>query len=257
MKNKIFKNMEWLILLSAILLCIVGFVALYSATQDDDFGYLKKQIIWFAVSIVIMFLVAMVDYEIWVKLSPIFYGISIILLIAVLFTKEINGASSWFNIGNFFSLQPAEFAKVAIILFTTSVIVKIQESGKNEINVFWKLGIIVFTIIAPVFLIILQPDYGTAAAYFVALVLMLFVAGIDKKYIIVSFLVLAVSLPLLYFFVLPEHAKKRIDVFLNPESDPRGAGYNVLQSKIAIGAGELTRNGNFKWKPNSTWVFIS
>ena len=89
--------MEWLILLSAILLCIVGFVALYSATQDDDFGYLKKQIIWFAVSIVIMFLVAMVDYEIWVKLSPIFYGISIILLIAVLFTKEINGASSWFN----------------------------------------------------------------------------------------------------------------------------------------------------------------
>ena len=86
---------------------------------------------------------------------------------------------------------------------------------------------------------------------------MLFVAGIDKKYIIVAFLVLAVSLPLLYFFVLPEHAKKRIDVFLNPESDPRGAGYNVLQSKIAIGAGELTRNGNFKWKPNSTWVFIS
>ena len=246
--------MEWLILLSAILLCIVGFVALYSATQDDDFGYLKKQIIWFAVSIVIMFLVAMVDYEIWVKLSPIFYGISIILLIAVLFTKEINGASSWFNIGNFFSLQPAEFAKVAIILFTTSVIVKIQESGKNE---FWKLGIIVFTIIAPVFLIILQPDYGTAVAYFVALILMLFVAGIDKKYIIVAFLVLAVSLPLLYFFVLPEHAKKRIDVFLNPESDPRGAGYNVLQSKIAIGAGELTRNGNFKWKPNSTWVFIS
>lgn len=256
MKNKIFKNMEWLILISAILLCVVGFFALYSATQNDDFGYLRKQLIWFAISLVIMVFMAMVDYNVWVKLSSIFYGISIVLLVAVLFTKEINGASSWFNIGAF-SLQPAELAKVTVILFTATVIMRIQEKGKDEINVFWKLGIILLTVAIPIFLIILQPDFGTAAAYIVALVVMLFVAGIDKKYIIVAILILAVSLPLIYLFILPDHAKKRIDVFLNPESDPRGSGYNVLQSKIAIGAGELTRNGNFKWKSNTIGLFIS
>ncbi len=242
MKNKIFKNMEWWIFISAILLCIVGFVALYSATQSDNFEDLKKQIIWFAISIVIMIIVIFVDYQVWVRLSPILYGISIILLIAVLFTKAINGASSWFNIGAF-SLQPAEIAKVSVVLFLAATIVKIQEKGKSEINVFWKLGIILLTVAVPVFLILLQPDYGTAAAYLVALVLMLFVAGIDKKYIITAFILVIIAVPLLYFFVLPEHAKARIDVFLDPESDPRGSGYNVIQSKIAIGAGELTGMG--------------
>ena len=90
MKNKIFKNMEWWIFISAILLCIVGFVALYSATQSDNFEDLKKQIIWFAISIVIMIIVIFVDYQVWVRLSPILYGISIILLIAVLFDNVVS-----------------------------------------------------------------------------------------------------------------------------------------------------------------------
>ena len=160
----------------------------------------------------------------------------------MLFTKARNGASSWFKIGAF-TLQPAEIAKVAVILFTSATITKIQEKGKFELNVFWKLIIAIMTVIFPVFLIILQPDYGTAAAYLVSLVLMLYVAGIDKKYIIVAALLVVIALPLAYLFVLPNHAKKRIDVFLNPESDPKGAGYNVLQSKIAIGSGELTGMG--------------
>lgn len=242
MKNKIFKNMEWWILISALLLCIIGMVALYSTTQTDDFGYLKKQIIWLLVSFVIMSAIVFVDYNIWVKLSPIFYGVSIILLIAVLFTRTINGASSWFNIGAF-SLQPAEFAKVSVILFTTAVMTKVQERGKQEINVIWKLGLVLLVVAVPVFFIILQPDFGTAAAYIIALLLMLFVSGIDRKYIISAIVLVVVSIPLIYLFVLPEHAKKRIDVFLNPESDPKGSGYNVIQSKIAIGAGELTGMG--------------
>ena len=242
MKSRIFKNMEWMILISALLLSIVGFVALYSATQSSGFDELKKQVMWFGVSIVIMLVIMLVDYDVWAKLSPVFYGISIILLIAVLFTKARNGASSWFKIGAF-TLQPGELAKVAVILFTSSTIVKVQERGKFEINVFWKLCVTLLTVIFPVFLIILQPDYGTAAAYLVSLVLMLYVSGIDKKYIIVASILVVVALPLAYFFVLPNHAKTRIDIFLNPESDPKGAGYNVLQSKIAIGSGELTGMG--------------
>lgn len=242
MKSRIFKNMEWLILISALLLTGIGFVALYSATQSNGFDELKKQIMWFAISIVIMIVIMIIDYDVWAKLSPLFYGISIILLIVVLFTKARNGASSWFKIGSF-SLQPAELAKVAVILFTSATIAKIQERGKFEINVFWKLCITLATVLFPVFLIILQPDYGTAAAYLVSLVLMLYVSGIDKKYIIIASILVVIALPLLYLFVLPDHAKTRIDIFLNPESDPKGAGYNVLQSKIAIGSGELTGMG--------------
>ena len=242
MKNKIFKNMEWWILISAILLCIVGFVALYSASQQLDLEYLKRQIIWFGISIVIMIITMFINYETLSKLSPFFYGFAILALIAVLFTRSINGANSWFNIG-FFSFQPAEVAKVSVILFLASVMVKIQERGKQEINVFWKLLIVLSVVFVPIFLIILQPDYGTAAAYLIAMILMLFVSGIDRKYIITAILLVIVMVPLLYMFVLPEHAKKRIDVFLNPEADPKGSGYNVIQSKIAIGAGELTGMG--------------
>ena len=140
-------------------------------------------------------------------------------------------------------MQPGELAKVAVILFTASTITKIQEKGKAEINVFWKLCVTLFTVLFPVFLIIMQPDYGTATAYMVSLVLMLYVSGIDKKYIITAIIIVLIALPLAYFFVLPAHAKTRIDIFLNPESDPKGAGYNVLQSKIAIGSGELTGMG--------------
>lgn len=94
-------------------------------------------------------------------------------------------------------------------------------------------------VIVPVLLIVKQPDYGTAMAFMFAVVAILFVAGIKKRYIFTSILLVLIALPLLYFFVLPDHAKTRIDVFLNPESDPRGAGYNILQSKLAIGAGEM------------------
>ena len=237
-----FKNMEWWVLISAVLLSIVGFVALYSATRENDFGYLRKQIIWFVVSIIIMIIVIFIDYNTLLKMSPIFYGISIVLLIAVLFTKKINGASSWFNIG-IFSLQPGEVAKIAVIMFTTWIIVKIQEKDKSEINNFIKLMIVMLTVLVPVGLIVLQPDYGTATAYLVAMILMLFISGINKRYIFTAILGIIIALPLLYFFVLPAHAKTRIDVFLNPESDPKGSGYNVLQSKMAIGAGELTGMG--------------
>lgn len=98
---------------------------------------------------------------------------------------------------------------------------------------------IIAIVLLPIFLIILQPDYGTATAYVFALIFILFAAGIDKRYIIVSITLVVILVPLLYLFVLPEHAKARIDVYLNPESDPRGDGYNIIQSKIAIGAGGL------------------
>ena len=126
------------------------------------------------------------------------------------------------------------------------MISRIQERGREEINRPIKIMTVLAIVGLPVLLIIKQPDYGTAAAFLIATVLMLISAGIDKKYIIVTSIIVVISIPLLYNFVLPEHAKKRIDIFLNPESDPRGSGYNIIQSKLAIGAGGLTGMGILK-----------
>lgn len=245
MRNKILKNIEWGILICAILLTVIGLVALFSATQNSGYEEFKKQIIWIGIGLAIMVAFTLVDYNTIAKVSPYFYGLFIILLIAVLFTESINGATSWFNIGPF-SFQPAEFAKVFVIIFFCYILTKIQKKGREQINRPLKLLALLTSIIVPVLLIIKQPDYGTAIAYFISAILILFVAGIDKKYIIGSILLVAIIVPLLYFFVLPQHAKTRIDVFLNPNLDPRGAGYNVIQSKLAIGAGKLSGMGLLK-----------
>ncbi len=245
MKRNIFKNIEWPILICTILLIIIGIIALFSATQENSQDELKKQIIWLVVSIPIMIFVIWIDYEVIAKISPIFYGIFLVLLVAVLFTESINGATSWFEIGSF-SFQPSEFAKIFVILTFAYTVVKIQERGKDEISRPTKLALALLVIAVPVLLIIKQPDYGTALAFLVATIFILYVAGIKKRYIIASVLIVVISAPLLYFFVLPEHAKARIDVFLNPNLDPRGAGYNILQSKLAIGSGQLFGMGLLK-----------
>ena len=245
MKRKILKNIEWGILVCTILLIAIGLVALTSATQNLDYDELKRQIMWVCISIPVMIVILFIDYEFIAKISPILYGIIILLLIGVLFTEPINGATSWFDIGPV-SLQPAEFAKIICILMLAFVITRIQRNGKDEISRVSKLLLVLLTFIVPTLLIIKQPDYGTALAFVMALVFMLFAAGIKKRYIIAAILIVVIAAPLLYFFVLPEHAKTRIDVFLNPDIDPRGAGYNVIQSKLAIGAGELFGMGLFK-----------
>lgn len=245
MQKKMFKNFEWGILICTIILLAIGLVALFSATQNSDYEEFKKQIMWIGISIPVIVVVILVDYEILAKISPVIYGLSLISLIAVLFTEPINGATSWFNIGQF-SFQPAEFAKIAVVLFMANVIVKLQQKGRDEINRFWKLGIILATVAVPTLLIIKQPDYGTSLAFLVALIFMLYVAGINKKYIITAVLLVVILVPLAYFFILPDHAKARIDVYLNPNLDPRGDGYNIIQSKLAIGAGQIFGMGLFK-----------
>ena len=202
------------------------------------------QCIWLVISLIIMVAITQIDYKLIVRVSPIFYGLFVILLFAVLFTKPINGARSWFDIG-FFSFQPGEFAKIFVILFLTLAITKIQRNGKHEVNRPTRLLILFAILGLPVLLIIRQPDFGTAIAFIIATSLMLITAGIDKKYIIGALILIVVSVPIIYNFILPEHAKQRIDIFLNPESDPRGAGYNIIQSKLAIGARWTYWYGNF------------
>ena len=163
------KKIEWWIPICAIILCGIGLIALFSASYDSGLEEFKKQIVWMGISIGIMIVTMLIDYNVLVKLSPILYGIAIISVIAVLFTKPISGARSWFVIGNdLFSFQPAETAKVFVILFLAYVISTIQKNGRNEINKIPKLALILLAIAVPVLLIIVEPDYGTATAYIVS-----------------------------------------------------------------------------------------
>ena len=245
MKKKITKNIEWSILICTILLVIIGLFAIYSATESTEQEEFIKQLTWIGISIPFLILFTVVDYETISKISIVFYILILIALVGVLFTNPISGATSWFTFSSF-SIQPSEFAKIFIIIFLAFIMSKMKKKGPKEISRPTRLLLILIIFAIPVLLIIKQPDYGTAVAFIVAFLFMLFVAGIDKRYIIVSVILVAVAVPLLYQFVLPEHAKKRIDVFLNPDLDPRGSGYNLTQSKIAIGAGELLGMGLLK-----------
>lgn len=245
MRKKITKNIEWSILICTILLVIIGLFAIYSATANSGQEEFKKQLMWIGISIPFLIIFTMIDYDMLAKISPVLYVAIIIALVAVLFTEPISGATSWFTLKSF-SVQPSEFAKIIVILFLGLIMSRMRNKGAKEINRVTRLILLFIIIGIPLALIAKQPDYGTAMAFMTAFVLMLFCAGIYKRYIITAIVLVVITIPLLYMFVLPEHAKTRIDVFLNPELDPRGAGYNLTQSKLAIGAGELLGMGYLK-----------
>lgn len=245
MKKKLLKNTEWTVLIVSLLLFVIGLIALFSATQSTQYGEFKKQIQWFLVSIPFLVLAYWIDYNLIARFSTVIYLVMMGLLVGVLFTEPINGARSWYQFGESASIQPSELAKVVVVLFISFLINKLQIRGRKQINKIWKLLIVLFFMAIPIGLIIIQPDYGTAMAYIFAMLFILFVSGIDKKYIIIACLLIGILVPVVYNR-LPEHALKRIEVFLNPESDPRGDGYNIIQSKLAIGAGQLLGMGLFQ-----------
>ena len=245
MGKKLLKNTEWSILIVSILLTIIGLVALFSATQNAEHDEFKKQVQWVLISIPFLILASSIDYNVIVRFSTLAYIILIVLLIGVLFTTPIQGARSWFKFGESFTFQPSEIGKVITILFLAFIINKMQLRGRSEINKIWKLIIFLFFAAIPVGLIIIEPDNGTAMAYIVSILFILFVSGIDKKYILLAMVAVVIAAPIIYNN-LPPYALKRIEVFLNPGSDPRDGGYNILQSQLAIGAGEIFGMGLFK-----------
>lgn len=245
MGKKLLKNTEWTILIVSVILAIIGLVALFSATQSAEHVEFRKQIQWIIISIPFLVLASIIDYNIIVRFSTLAYIVVIGLLVGVLFTAPISGARSWFKITESLSFQPSEIGKVITILFLAFLINKMQIRGRKEINKIWKLFIVLIFAVIPIALILKEPDNGTALAYIMAILAMLFVSGIDKKYIILAATALIIAAPIIYAN-LPSHALKRIEVYLNPGSDPRGAGYNIIQSKLAIGAGEIFGMGLFK-----------
>lgn len=241
MRKKLFKNLDWGVLICVLILLGIGMVALFSTSQNYEHEEFFKQIQWIIISIPFFILAFVIDYDKILKIAPVFYGACIFLLILVLFTEAINGASSWFNIAGF-SFQPSELGKIATILFMAYALNLLQARNRKEINKFHKLMTVLLIAGVPIILVAIEPDLGTASSYIFATIFILFVSGINKKYIIAAIAVVAILVPVIYMN-LPPHALSRIEVYLHPESDPRGAGYNIIQSKLAIGAGQILGMG--------------
>ena len=183
MNKQFFKNLEWKVLVCSLLLLAIGLFALYSATINKGLVDFTKQVRWFIVSIPFLLFFTFVDYNKILKYSGFFYLIFLGLLVGVLFTKPISGATSWYNLGEF-SFQPSEIGKIFILMFIVAIIVRLQYKGKDEINKLYKLIISLIVAAIPIALIIRQPDYGTALAYIFAFIAILYVGGLRKRYII-------------------------------------------------------------------------
>lgn len=242
MFKKLLKNVDYLIYIIVFAIFGIGIVGLYSASQGagGDVEKVYKQVYFFIAGLVISIILIFIDYKNYKKISIPIYIITIILLIGVLFTHATNGATSWFKIGSL-SLQPGEFAKITVILIVATFVSFSKESG--NFNKFKNIVLSLIIVALPILLIIIQPDYGTAIVIVLISFAILFSADIKKRYIWSVLIIAVIIIPILYFFILPEHAKQRINVYLNPESDSKGAGYNIIQSKLAVGSGQLTGMG--------------
>jgi len=239
------KNTDWILLASVVILLIIGVIGIYSAGYNTDINkdeYIK-QMIWIGISFVLIIILWTVDYNIFDIGGYILYIINFILLIAVLFMPSLMGASSWFNLGGFL-YQPSEPMKIGVILCAAKFLSMYKNSinKTNKTNIIFVIAISLIYIL-PIGLILLQPDFGTAMAFVMIVVFMLFKSGIKYRYIFIGILLVIIMIPLVYFFVLNENQQQRILVFLNPDLDPLGSGYNAIQSQIAVGSGMLTGNG--------------
>ncbi|NLV75902.1 MAG: rod shape-determining protein RodA [Tissierellia bacterium] len=244
LKRKSFKKFDFSLFITVLLLCIFGIVMIKSATLSFDTNrHVKVQTISTLLGIIAIAFLVLLDYELIGKFYIPIYVVSVGLLLAVaLFGigEEQWGSNSWLKIGGFV-FQPAEIAKVGIIIFLAKYI----DKNKNEINQPLTLLKILALAGIPILLIAKQPDFGTAVVVLFFVVVMLFAAGIDWKYIGYAFLIGIISLPLIWFSLKP-YQKNRIFSFLDPEKDPSGTNYQALQSKIAIGSGKVFGRGLFQ-----------
>ncbi len=193
--------------------------------------------------IVIMFVLKALDYEILLELSKIIYIVYNALLILVLIIgtgRSETGTNGWISLGPV-NIQPSEFAKIGFIITFGA---HLHKAG-GEINKIKNLAFLMLHLCVPLGLILLQPDYGTAMVFIFIAVIMMFMAGVKIRYFLIAGSVFLAATPLIWIF-LDEFQKNRILVFLNPELSPAGAGYNVIQSKLAVGAGQMFGKGLFK-----------
>ncbi len=245
--RRLFQNIPWSFILITFILTAFGLMEIYSATYTfNSFLYFKKQLVWWGISICGMIFFMLFNYQLLKEYAYVIYFITIILLILVLFIgKKSMGAQRWLNLG-FISFQPSELLKLTTIIIIAKYFDDIQ-----EVKTFTLLEIIkpLLLVLFPVLLVIKQPDLGSGLLIlFIAISMFLFV-GIRKSTIIKIIIFSLIFIPFSWHF-LKDYQKKRILTFLFPERDPLGAGYHIIQSKIAIGSGKFFGKGFLKGTQN-------
>lgn len=235
---KKFYKIPYAIPLLVSLVSIYGFVILYSAAGGSLEPWAYRQIIVFAIYIPVAFFIALIDIRFIYHQSYIFYYFTILLLIIVeVAGKTAMGATRWIDLG-FFRLQPSEIAKISLVL----MLARYFHPGHYRVSDFKHILVAIIGVLVPAGLIIKQPDLGTGIITLIVAAIMFFVAGMHILYFIAGAATLIFSMPVIWYF-LHDYQKNRILIFLNPQLEPLGAGYNIIQSKIAIGSGGITGKG--------------
>lgn len=260
-KESKLKRFDFILLFTTVILCVYGFIVINSATLSKTFGsepFLKTQITAFTLGMVAVFILLFIDYDIYGGFYLPIYGITVALLIYVLINpvkaSEWGDVRSWMSVGPIV-FQPSELAKFGVII-SVSKFIDIHKDNINNPAVLIKILVFAFF---PIALIMMQPDLGTSLVFIFFIAVMLFVAGIDRKYIIailvIAFVLLIIGFMILYNIMQDYVPKKdyrvdRIVTFFYPELDPEDTGYHVIQSKIAIGSGMIYGRGLFKGVQN-------
>ena len=243
------KRKKWdkVLFIAVLFLVLFGLVMIYSASSiwaeykfDDSFRYVKSQSLFIAIGILLMYTVAKIDYTWYYKKTNLILSVCLLLLVLVLIPgigSVRNGSRSWFGIGSF-GIQPSEFVKLALIIFTAKYLSKSNKFVRD-----WKRGVIpILVILFVIFgLIMLQPDFGTGMIIVVSIIAMLFIAGVDMRFFLGLGALGVVGIVAL--ILVAPYRMDRITSFINPWSDPLGTGFQIIQSLYAIGPGGLLGMG--------------
>ncbi|HUN51268.1 MAG TPA: rod shape-determining protein RodA [Candidatus Sulfotelmatobacter sp.] len=232
-------DLNWGLVLLITATSSIGFLMLYSVASGHLEPWAAKQMMRFAIGIAIMFAVALVDIRVWLKYAYHLYAVALVLLVVVDVAGHIGmGAKRWIDLGPL-NLQPSEIMKIAIVLALARYFhgLSIEDVGKIR----W-LIVPIIMVLAPAGLVLKQPDLGTALLLLLGSAIMFLLAGVRIWMFAVAIAGALGVLPVAWKF-LRDYQKERLLTFLNPENDPLGSGYHILQSKIALGSGGLFGKG--------------
>lgn len=260
---KSIRRIDWILVLSVIFLVAFGLAAIYSVALGrglNEFGNFQKQLLWLMVSVPVMLLISFIDYRLFRSIAWVGYGVSLVLLLLVLtpLGKVVNGARGWFDFG-FASFQPVEMSKVFLIM----TLADICSRYSRTLNHFKQIAFMAGVAGLPIFLAVIQPDFGSAAVlFFIWLVAFLLIVR-NKWHAVGLFAAMGLVAVALWFGFLQPYQKDRVRAFVDPSFDPSGSGYNVHQSTIAVGAGKFFGRGlgfgsqsQLKFIPESQTDFI-
>ena len=236
------KNLDFILLFCLIILSIVSVLVMYSTDGGQVLYHTKSHFIKLFTFFSLMIVISFFNIRLWHVASYFIYFIIILLLIWVsTYGIKVSGSQRWINL-YFIVLQPSELMKIGIILCLAKYYHRLKV---DNINSFSSIFVALIIIVVPFILVISQPDLGTSVLIASSGLIILWLAGVRMKYFFISFVSFLISLPFIISFLKP-YQKLRILTFLDPDRDPLGAGYQIIQSKIAIGSGGLNGKGFLK-----------